>query len=773
MSIVTEFDVDEIIQGISSDNKEERVTFINACPPCIMSDSAVTAASMDMLEMRPQALDFLSATYANVGPYDAAAKFGEATYRMAKSMYGTGEGDLNTQRMIAGRGAVSWMSGLKHLGRQKEVLKVIEEPLVWLTEIEDKDSLGMLLLKRTEAEFDLERYDDVGKHLAEIREELLPPLVKITLRSQKNQLEKRVGGGGELRDEFPDYSFDDISAVFTGKSVRKTRKVITAEEGAELSKVANTIINRFFGGEEGAANEFTVRQKIIDVSYLFTDPVRGRDPDEIAKIIPVLIFGRDWMHANNLTDSENDACWSLYLCYSRTNREDLAARELQRLRSNIERARAAITDPMERSRLSTRYQYLYQSLATMLYAIGDVDALFEVIEASKGRVLADLQTERNGVPSDEMVFSQSIRALPALIKQANASYLTYIVDDDVTFAVLLEQSGALSMHKIEVGLHALSELAIVGDPRQWGKRDPVTLGRSVGVDEALTPFVEFLSSRTNIQHLCYSPSGPLLSLPLHCALLDGTPLAMCFSVSRIHGAASLYELLADKPCRPDAFLSIEVPAVQDIGNTDKVTALGASGQWLEQNMGSGLRLQGEYGNAVALKEQDVHNRVIHFATHGVFPKKSDSEKNLNPLNYSGLILSVNGQLPDLNEILKDEMNILSPQKIINMQLELRKSHVTLEACVTGLAKQSAGGDALGLEFAFLQQGAQSILSTHWNANIHSMTQFMKSFYKRWLVDNETRSVALRETILELSNAYGVKDEGVYYWGAFSLTGDWR
>jgi hypothetical protein len=776
MTDLTRLDVDDVIRLASSDDAPDRVALIEACPRSGATTSALLAVKSDLPEMRPQAIDFLASTFAQKGPYDAAAKLGEATYRLARSMYEQGGGEHGTLRTIAGRGALNWMTAIKQLGQQERLLEEIEEPIDWLAGLGDADNVDMLRLKRVEAEMDLGLYDDAGAHLDEIAEGQLPPMIRISYRAHREALRMRVGGGTELASEKPVYSPDDLKKILGLQVSSDPRREITAEEGDRLRTVASGVIARLFGGDQGAVNEFTVRQQIIDASYLFTDPVKGRDPEEIAKIVPVLVAGRDWMRANNFPDSENDACWSLYLCYSRTGREELAARELQRLRANIEHARSQVADPNERARLATRYQYLYPSLATMLHAIGDTEGLFGAIEASKGRVLADLQTLRSGEPADEVAFSRSIRALPLLLERAGAAYVTYLVDDDVTFFVVVGPSGELSMHKIGLGREALTSLAAVGDPRQWGQRDPTTLQRNAVVGDELTPLVSFLADFDHgeaARHLCYSASGPLLVLPLHCARLAGEPIAKRFSVSRVHGAASLYPLLVREPTRPDVYLSVEVPAIQDLDDPDKIAALHAPGDWLQKNLRDGTRLQGEDADLDALRAQETRGRVIHFATHGTFPSVSEPGRDPNPYRSSGVVLAANGQLPDLNTIFDDSTYLLSPKEIVESGRDFTGSHVTLKGCVTGLAKPSAAGDALGLEFALLQLGAQSILSTHWNSNAISMAQFMKAFYQHWLVEKRSRAAAWRAAVDEAIARHGDTDEGAYHWAAFCLTGDWR
>ena len=190
-------------------------------------------------------------------------------------------------------------------------------------------------------------------------------------------------------------------------------------------------------------------------------------------------------------------------------------------------------------------------------------------------------------------------------------------------------------------------------------------------------------------------------------------------------------------------------------------------------MRDGVRLKGEAADLAALRKQETRGRVIHFATHGTFPTAPQPNRDPNPYRSSGVVLAAHGRLPDLNTIFDEGTFLMSPVEIVETKRDFTGSHVTLKGCVTGLAKASAAGDALGLEFALLQLGAQSILSTHWDSNAISMSRFMTAFYHHWLTEKLSRAAAWRAAVHEAIEQHGDTDEGAYHWAAFSLTGDWR
>ena len=76
---------------------------------------------------------------------------------------------------------------------------------------------------------------------------------------------------------------------------------------------------------------------------------------------------------------------------------------------------------------------------------------------------------------------------------------------------------------------------------------------------------------------------------------------------------------------------------------------------------------------------------------------------------------------------------------------------------------------MGLEWAFMQNGASSLLTSHWNVHAVWAAKLSVKFYQKWLLENSSRAVAWRQTVLELMK----ENPKPFYWAAFSLSGDWR
>lgn len=783
-SSIDNLSVNEITKIFKKGNKNERIELVKAYPSIPFKEQALQAAQSSIPEMVPQSMDFLAQGCLQSGNYELGQRIAKSCYLLGREAYETDQGDSMTLRMIAGRAALNWITALQNLGLHREIINLIDEPIEWLQSIADTDNLYMLQLKKVEAELDLEEYDEAEKYLIEIDESNLPSLTQVQYRTLKYRIEQHKGEGinlpGEIKVPGRKEILDTLKPLIGAIDSEKTQED-SLDYYKKLKDMAGEIIDSKFGGATGALNEFTVRQEIINASYLFTDPEKAHDPKEIAKIEPILIFGRDWMKEHHFPDMENDACWSLNLAYNRTNRDEQAVEQLQRIRTNIENARSKIDDPVKRARLSERYPYLYAGLCLLFHRLGRYKELMEAIEASKSRILADIQTKKTGKPSTEREFSKALNELPIWLKKLSSHYLTTFVDDDWMFCVMQTSLGHIEATKLDISKENINYLGSISNPDLWGQPDPANpLGSRIPDDlpQQLTPLIEFIGPLLDNgqikegEHLCYSPHDALLNIPFHYIELDRRPLVELFSLSRIPGVHSLEQVFKRNAPIPKYFTHVEVPARQDMKNQAKVDAFREAGKWLNKQMKEGAMLVHEEADIEKLALTNLQDKLVHFATHGRFPD-GKTKIDPNPFKSSGLILSANKKLPDLEILGKGQggEHILSPEKILDLELDFSNSHVTLQACVSGLAKRGFGGDPLGLEWALLQNGAVSILSTNWQTSAQTSSRFATTFYNYWLKKGVSRAIAWRNTVLEFKNAK--KTSAPYHWAAFSLIGDWR
>ena len=187
-------------------------------------------------------------------------------------------------------------------------------------------------------------------------------------------------------------------------------------------------------------------------------------------------------------------------------------------------------------------------------------------------------------------------------------------------------------------------------------------------------------------------------------------------MSRILDAAVLVDRMKEPVVLPSQFASFEVPSSDELGedHAAKREAFQQVSNWLASH-GRGRILRNEEVQANSFSTEKLDNCIVHCAMHGIF----DEEYKVNPYTHSGLLVASDGMLPkritSLDHIQPN--HLLSPEKLMEMTPGLDNSHVTLQACVSGLAKEGVGRDQLGLEWALTYCGAESLLSTHWNVSI--------------------------------------------------------
>ena len=159
--------------------------------------------------------------------------------------------------------------------------------------------------------------------------------------------------------------------------------------------------------------------------------------------------------------------------------------------------------------------------------------------------------------------------------------------------------------------------------------------------------------------------------------------------------------------------------------------------------------------AMATSAELAQYRIVHFATHGLLD-------NEHP-ELSGLVFSLvdrNGEPQDGFLELKDVYNLSLPADL-----------VVLSACETGLGKEVSGEGLVGLTRGFMYAGAQRVVASLWKVDDVATAELMRLFYKEMLQDGLHPAAALRQAQLLISQERRWVDP--YYWGAFTVQGEWR
>ena len=308
-------------------------------------------------------------------------------------------------------------------------------------------------------------------------------------------------------------------------------------------------------------------------------------------------------------------------------------------------------------------------------------------------------------------------------------------------------------------------------PAQWAAGAPTPPAQ-------LAPVVAWLADLLaqgvieNGDHLCYSSDDDFNNVPLHYLAFDGGILLDRFSVSRVHSAFHLQRLLGRAPTgAPSSFTGFVVPMQGDLqgpGADTFLKNLDAPLKWLAEHGLEGRAIRLAEATCARVAREALAHRVVHFSTHGWFPPQGG-----NPYRASFLLLADDHGLPDQARIKSGQhAGKLTPASILEAGLDFADSHVSMMACVSGLAKEGIAGDTLGLDWAFIQAGAASLISTHWEVSASAAARFFTRFYARWIDDEQPRATAFRDTMRELLRGDHSPDS-LRQWAAFSLTGDFR
>ncbi|NJR60025.1 MAG: CHAT domain-containing protein [Cyanobacteria bacterium CRU_2_1] len=590
---------------------------------------------------------------------------------------------------------------------------------------------------------------------------------------------------------------DAMSHLLSGGSLSD---VITIDEDSHVQWTESDL-TQF---EKPIRNRIQLQQRIRHASLSFS----LKQQPEFEKIEQARVLLTDalkWAKEHNFPEEENSALWGLYLYYNHIGEYPPAVEALQTLWTNLEIIRGRIANPLERAGIMDKFPNLFSRLCQLLHRIKRPAELLQAIEGGKGRYLADVLLKRTHQLEQDQSFAIPAQFLQKLQEQGNAHYLTYFVGDEETYAVLIAKDGTfhipndpipLGQTQLKQWLHYDNKQYNPLNPKSWGSF--ISGARRVIKDlpERLAPLISWLEDlveRSILQqddHLCYCPDEQLHLIPLHYIPFRGEPLVKLFSISRIHGAAALTAILNRKPLRPAQYTAVHISAQSDrdpeLNNiAEKLAAFRRVPDWLKQSRLTGQIVAEAEADLPTVAALPLKQRLVHFATHGIFPDWDTEGRAINPYENSGLLLAQHGQLPVTKEgtttptsqQVFDRTLDLTPQQVFDRKLDFWGSHVTLSACVSGLSKEGIGGDALGLEWALLQAGATSLLATHWNAYVESVAEFSEMFYQKWLFEGVSRAVAWRETVLNLMQKNPLPEHHVkhpeFFWAAFSLSGDWR
>ena len=372
----------------------------------------------------------------------------------------------------------------------------------------------------------------------------------------------------------------------------------------------------------------------------------------------------------------------------------------------------------------------------------------------------------------------------AELRVAPSSFVRKTISHPVTLAKLQESippdgllieyvlaepaSYALTISGKSVTVHRLSGKSVIEEEinlyrkevRQRQEDQP--LARKIFA-ELLAPVKEYGAK----SHLIIVPDGALHLLPFS-ALHDGNGYLISSHDVTVSPSATVYDLLRHRKKATAALSSLPyvgVAAWTQVPDHRNALLRAVSGPERSQLValpdsrheietvaedlrGPSTLLEGSEASETHFRELPLGKmKVIHLALHGYtdldYPDRS-------ALLFAPDATGANDGMLQVREI---------------RELHLNSSLVTLSACDTGVGPVGEAG-IVNLVNAFIEAGADTVVSTLWELEDHSTRVFMATFYEA-LAQHSLKDEALRRAQLEMLN------QGLppYYWASFQIVGD--
>ena len=156
--------------------------------------------------------------------------------------------------------------------------------------------------------------------------------------------------------------------------------------------------------------------------------------------------------------------------------------------------------------------------------------------------------------------------------------------------------------------------------------------------------------------------------------------------------------------------------------------------------------------------------LLHIATHGFYLENTDNISNVGNsiMRKSGLFMSgAKAIWKGMDENYFGDDGILLSEEIEKIDFS-KLNMVVLSACGTGLGNPTNDG-VYGLQRAFKEAGAQTIIMSLWNVDDNATALMMETFYQELIKTNSKYKAfkIAQKTIRE-------KYEDPYYWASFIM-----
>jgi len=420
----------------------------------------------------------------------------------------------------------------------------------------------------------------------------------------------------------------------------------------------------------------------------------------------------------------------------------------------------------------------------------------ETFEAERRRLERTLQAEFPGY--GRLVAPAIVEADAASeVLDEGEGLLKFAIGDDATFVLLLDSTGRLEAHRLELGREALAErVAHLRTGLTFAEGlEPFDLEAAHNLySDLLAPLEPALD---RLDHVVVVAEEPLLSLPL--GVLPRRPAVENYREAAwlardlaLTSATSVGSFVAEReavtPSRAQqAFLGVGDPELGGAGVSRDALARAATAcreegpfdpallgmlPSLPETAGELERvadLLGRERSRLVLRREArearlrqlplADYRVISFATHGLLPGELPCK------NEPGLVTTP--PAPGAQAERADD-GLLDASEIAGLSLDAEI--VVLSACNTAGPGGELGGEALsGLASAFLHAGARSLVASHWDVASEPTVILMEGLFAAY---DGTGGAALARALQAAQRPLMEAPATAHpaFWGAFTIIG---
>lgn len=433
-----------------------------------------------------------------------------------------------------------------------------------------------------------------------------------------------------------------------------------------------------------------------------------------------------------------DAHSGLAEAYAARGRYTAAVSEFKTALAVMRNQQAALLDESDKLSWFASVIRVYQEYVRFLMDRGEMLAALEVVESSRGRVLASrlgqTETRAHSAPGD----------LQRKAASSQSTLLVYFVGPDKSYVWAISSAGI--EHYDLPGAAELQRLVGSYDDFLQQLHDPLREDNPAGqalYDKLIAP------AHLTTAKVMLAPDGPLHSLNFATLpVSDARPPHYLLEDAEISVVPS-FDLAPGEPRhQPSSLLLIGDPVSADADFPELTFAA-------QEMNGIQQRLPGVRHVMYARKDARPASYAqakpqsfswIHFVAHAT--------ANQDEPLQSAVILSRAGGA-DYRLFARDVVRI-----------PLHAELVTISACHGAGAKIYQGEGLVGFSWAFLRSGARNVIAGLWDVNDRSTAELMAEMYSQ-LGNGSTPAHALRSAQLTLMRSKGVFRKP-YYWGPFEV-----